>query len=175
MKKHIFLTILLLSVSFNIKAQIPVGNFTVNGKTFVGFINPNLDFDGTVVEHQYPAIGRCNSGCLEVIDKLNRAGHEIVLNTMRVEFGNGTLTDALEFLNHSLTNLNNNAQIYSFKHTDHKYDPTIWNWDLHFKTERIFIDDVCEGIPLKAGLTSSRKMVDWDKLDLEFKAHGLYV
>lgn len=134
-----------------------------------------LDFDGTVVEHEYPAIGPCNQGCFEIIDKLHRAGHEIVLNTMRVEFDNGTLKEAAEFINQSILNLKNNTQTYSFPNTDHKYEPTVWDWDLHFNSGRIFIDDVCEGIPLKNGLSSSRQMVDWDKLDLEFKQHGLYL
>lgn len=134
-----------------------------------------LDFDGTVVEHQYPLIGRCNLGCLEIIDKLNKSGHEIVLNTMRVEFDNRLLMEAIEFINHSMTNLKNNKQIYSFKNTDHKYEPTKWDWDLHFYTGRIFIDDVCEDIPLKNEILSSRKMVDWDILNLEFKEHGLYI
>ena len=39
--------LLFVSIS-SIQAQIPAGTFTVNGKTFVGFIHPNLDFDGTV-------------------------------------------------------------------------------------------------------------------------------
>jgi hypothetical protein len=134
-----------------------------------------LDFDGTVVEHQYPLIGGCNLGCLEIIDKLNKAGHEIVLNTMRVEFDNRLLMEAIEFINHSMTNLKNNTQIYSFKNTDHKYEPTKWDWNLHFNTGRIFIDDVCIGIPLKNGILSSRKMVDWDLLNLEFIKHGLYI
>lgn len=133
-----------------------------------------LDFDGTIVEHQYPLIGRCNVGCLEVIDKLIKAGHEIVLNTMRVEFDNRLLMEAIEFINHSMTNLKNNTQIYSFKNTDYKYDPTKWDWELHFTTGRIFIDDVCEGIPLKNGISLNRKMVDWDMVNLEFKEHGLF-
>ena len=133
-----------------------------------------LDFDGTVVEHQYPLIGRCNSGCFEIIDKLNKAGHEIIINTMRVELDKKLLMEAIEFINHSLANLENNTQIYSFKNTECKYNPTKWDWDLHFSTGRIFIDDVCEGIPLKKGFLLSRQMVDWDALNIEFKKHGLY-
>lgn len=134
-----------------------------------------LDFDGTIVEHQYPAIGPINTGCLEIIDKLIKAGHEIILNTMRAEFDNRLLMEAIEFINYSMTNLQGNTQAYSFLNTDHKYDPTIWNWELHFNTGRIFIDDVCEGIPLKSTISSSRQMVDWEKLDLEFKEYGLYI
>lgn len=133
-----------------------------------------LDFDGTIVENQYPAVGQCNMGCFEIIDKLEKAGHEIILNTTRVEFNNGTLIEAIKFINHSMANLKNNTQVYSFPNTDHKYEPTKWDWDFHFKTGRIFIDDTCDGIPLKNAISSSGQMVDWDRLDLEFKEHGLY-
>ena len=44
-----------------------------------------LDFDGTVVEHLYPEIGRENFGCMPIIKKLQDAGHTIVLNTYRAD------------------------------------------------------------------------------------------
>ncbi len=133
-----------------------------------------LDFDGTVVEHQYPLLGESNVGWIEVIDKLYKSGHEIIINTMRVEFENGTLEQAVEFINQSMRIHNNMSEFYFFENTDHKFDPTIWDWELHFKYGRIFIDDVCKGIPLKNGVSSTRQMVDWAKLNLEFMAHGLY-
>ena len=40
-----------------------------------------LDFDGTCVEHRYPEIGKYNFGAIEVIEKLQQAGHNIILNT----------------------------------------------------------------------------------------------
>ena len=57
-----------------------------------------LDFDGTVVEFDYPKIGLLNPGSVEVIDKLRKAGHEIVLNTYRADLNDGTLEDAHAFL-----------------------------------------------------------------------------
>lgn len=53
-----------------------------------------LDFDGTVVEHAYPRIGRDNFGCVEIIRRLQDAGHEIVLNTYRADCANGSLEAA---------------------------------------------------------------------------------
>ena len=50
-----------------------------------------LDFDGTVVEFDYPKIGLLNPGSVEVIDKLRKAGHDIVLNTYRADLNDGTL------------------------------------------------------------------------------------
>lgn len=42
-----------------------------------------MDFDGTCVEHNYPAIGMEVEGAVEVLRALNKRGHRIILNTMR--------------------------------------------------------------------------------------------
>ncbi len=42
-----------------------------------------VDFDGTCVEHNYPAIGMDVEGAAEVLRTLNKHGHRIILNTMR--------------------------------------------------------------------------------------------
>lgn len=42
-----------------------------------------VDFDGTCVEHNYPAIGMEVEGAVEVLRALNKRGHRIILNTMR--------------------------------------------------------------------------------------------
>jgi hypothetical protein len=57
-----------------------------------------LDFDGTVVEHKYPKIGRANPGAIGTILKLQKAGHRIILNTYRADCENGTLNHAIDYL-----------------------------------------------------------------------------
>ena len=42
-----------------------------------------VDFDGTCVEHNYPAIGMDVEGAVDVLRTLNKHGHRIILNTMR--------------------------------------------------------------------------------------------
>ena len=42
-----------------------------------------VDFDGTCVEHNYPAIGMEVEGAVDVLRALNKRGHRIILNTMR--------------------------------------------------------------------------------------------
>jgi hypothetical protein len=42
-----------------------------------------VDFDGTCVEHNYPAIGMEVEGAVDVLRTLNKRGHRIILNTMR--------------------------------------------------------------------------------------------
>jgi len=42
-----------------------------------------IDFDGTCVEHDYPAIGLDVDGAVDTLRALNRAGHRLILYTMR--------------------------------------------------------------------------------------------
>ncbi len=53
-----------------------------------------IDFDGTIVEHQYPRIGRPIDNAIEVIKKLEAAGHTLILWTYR---SGDTLQDAVEY------------------------------------------------------------------------------
>jgi hypothetical protein len=141
-----------------------------------------LDFDGTVVEHQYPKIGRCNFGCMEVIKKLQDAGHEIILNTYRVECMDGSLEAALKHLNEKSWMLTKpttpNRQDFSLMpittYTPKKIHPPKWDWDLIRFWKEMYIDDIADGIPLKPAVMIHGNMVDWDKLDLEFQDNGIY-
>lgn len=130
-----------------------------------------LDFDGTVVENAYPEIGALNPGCLDVIRKLQRANHQIILNTYRADLINGTLELAIQFLNRKmlqeLFNTKESAQI--------KFDPPRWNLDKFIRHEIIFIDDRSEGIPLRDNIVrDTGQMVDWKLLDKKFKEFGIY-
>ena len=42
-----------------------------------------IDFDGTIVEHKYPAIGAPIKGAIDTIKELQARGHRIILWTMR--------------------------------------------------------------------------------------------
>lgn len=140
-----------------------------------------LDFDGTVVEHTYPLIGKYNVGCMEVLTKLQEAGHGIVLNTMRVEFNNGTLEKAIEWFTtyhiFLLDKSENQKETFEVKlngYTKTKCSPTNWDWQLHNETNCIYIDDICPGIPIKRAIASDGWMVDWVMLDIEFQENGIY-
>lgn len=59
-----------------------------------------VDFDGTIVEHQFPAIGQPMPGAFEVMRALQQAGHKLVLSTCREDAPNHWrkyLTEAVEF------------------------------------------------------------------------------
>lgn len=42
-----------------------------------------VDFDGTLVKHEYPLIGEAVPDAIRVMKKLNERGHKIILFTMR--------------------------------------------------------------------------------------------
>jgi len=53
-----------------------------------------VDFDGTIVEHKYPKIGKVNLFAFETLRELQKNGHKIILWTYR----SGTyLDEALKF------------------------------------------------------------------------------
>ena len=140
-----------------------------------------LDFDGTIVEHEYPNMGRPNFGCVEVIKKLQEAGHEIILNTYRANCNDGTLQKALDLLNeqpHILTKPRVIRSLFMMapitEHTPAKIHPPGWDWNLFHRTGEIHIDDQSANIPLKVAVMSSGWMVDWDEVDRQFEAYGLY-
>lgn len=139
-----------------------------------------LDFDGTVVEHEYPKIGRCNFGCFEVIKKLQDAGHEIVLNTYRADCADGTLEQALKLINENHWMLikdrmcNIGFEIKPIGATSCKIFPAIWNIDQAITYGIIFIDDMAPNMPLKNAVMTNGKMVDWDVLDKIFEEKGIY-
>lgn len=60
-----------------------------------------IDFDGTIVEHQFPAIGDPIPGAFDVLKELQEAGHRLILWTCREDFGHlidkQYLKDAIDF------------------------------------------------------------------------------
>ncbi|MBN2164864.1 MAG: hydrolase [Marinilabiliaceae bacterium] len=53
-----------------------------------------VDFDGTIVEHKYPAIGKERTFAFETLKSLQKKGHQLILWTYR----NGKeLDDAVEY------------------------------------------------------------------------------
>lgn len=139
-----------------------------------------LDFDGTVVEHDYPRIGRANFGCIEVIKKLQDAGHEIILNTYRSDCKNGTLEKALDFLNDDYWMIlkdksNTDLELKPItKFTKRKINPPAWDWFYIKQTKIMYIDDISFGIPLKKAVYVQNRMVDWDALDKQFIENNIY-
>ena len=123
-----------------------------------------LDFDGTVVEHKYPKIGRAVPGWLQVVKKLLEAGHPVLLNTYRADMCNGSLLSAVEYL--SDVGISVNARVQ-------KKHPPVWDWHLMRETGEIYIDDSAADMPLTTG-EDGGKVVDWQRVHLEFIENGIY-
>ncbi len=117
-----------------------------------------LDFDGTVVEHEYPNIGKYNTGCFEVLRKLEKAQHTIILNTYRVDCTDGTLQEAIKYIK-------TQAKISLHDVEQRKIMPSPWDWEVFRLRDLIFIDDICPGIPLKKSKNTRNKIVDWKAIN----------
>ena len=139
-----------------------------------------LDFDGTCVEHEYPKLGRCNFGCIEIIEKLQNAGHEIILNTYRSECKDNSLSEALKWINeNNFMFVKDRARRETFElkpitATIHKLNPLPWNLIDAIAYGDMYIDDTAFGIPLKPCCMILSSMVDWDALDKQFIEHKIY-
>ena len=134
-----------------------------------------LDFDGTLVEHHYPIIGQPNPNCFEVLNKLIKAGHKIILNTLRVEFQDGTLEEAIRYVQKGLFKIEpKHTANFKLEHTLEKIHPPEWNWDRHLAEKCIYIDDICKGTPMCDNIIKFGQMVDWSALDREFIEFGIY-
>lgn len=137
-----------------------------------------LDFDGTVVEHAFPKMGRVNFGCFEVIKKLQDAGHSIILNTYRADIGEKELESAIFVINNAFRFLkirgDREFKIELSEVLQNKIHPPKFDMDDFIKNKEIFIDDMSYGVPLKPCIMERGVMVDWDVLDEIFKQYKLY-
>lgn len=112
-----------------------------------------VDFDGTIVTHEYPLIGKPLEYCIETLKKINNAGGKIILYTMR---SGEELAQAVEYL------IDNDIKLWGINK----------NPDQHTWTEspkiyaQIYIDDAALGThTMHNPEFSSRPYVDWVIVD----------
>ncbi len=119
-----------------------------------------LDFDGTVVEHHYPALGAPNPHALRVIAKLQAKGHHVILNTYRADLNDGSLEEALTYLNSS-------GDIEPItEYLDAKVNPPLFDLDEALRLDELYIDDISEGTPMRRNnMLEYGLMVDWVELE----------
>lgn len=109
-----------------------------------------IDFDGTVVTHEYPYIGE-DIGAVPILQELVAKGHSLILYTMR---SGETLRDAANWF------LSNNISLYGINE-----NPTQSSWTSSPKIyAHYYIDDAAIGIPLLESGLSKRPYVDWVKV-----------
>lgn len=111
-----------------------------------------VDFDGTIVEADFPTIGPENPGAFDWLHRFQVAGHKLILWTSRDHY---FLTDAVKFCrSHGIVF---DAVNHDVAGRDHSSSPKVF-FD-------VLIDDKAVGIPLRPSVRPGHKpMVDWSQV-----------
>ncbi len=114
-----------------------------------------IDFDGTVVTHEYPKIGK-DIGAIPILKRLVSSGHKLILFTMR---SNKELDEAVNWFK------KNNIPLYGVQ-----VNPTQHKWtDSPKAYGQLLIDDIALGAPLtyyyKGVQISERPFVNWKMIE----------
>lgn len=108
-----------------------------------------VDFDGTVVTHEYPKVGD-DIGAVAVLKLLTYAGHKLILYTMR---SGKELEEAKKWFE------DRHIRLYGVNE-----NPAQKSWTTSPKVyANLYIDDTALGIPLKTDPNHERPYVDWEK------------
>lgn len=108
-----------------------------------------VDFDGTLVEHQYPRIGPEVAGAFEWLHRLQGAGVRLMLWTMR---DNQTLTEAVVYC------ASRGIQFWGVN-----VNPEQAGWTSSRKQfAHLYIDDAAAGCPLTTREGVERPFADWN-------------
>lgn len=124
-----------------------------------------IDFDGTIVDHQFPDIGPEVPGAFMWLREFQQAGAQLMLWTMRSdgrEDGTNTLADAVNFCRANgveFWGVNENPQQKGWTGSPKQY-------------AHLYIDDAAFGCPMRdhPSATSRRPVVDWEKVGPEVLA-----
>jgi len=109
-----------------------------------------VDFDGTVVRHEYPKVGADVPGAVEVLKKLNAAGVKIIVWTMRC--GKHLEIDARQWFE------NRGIEVWSYNS-----NPEQSGWTESPKCyAQLYVDDAAVGCPLVYPDDGTRPYVDWE-------------
>ena len=119
-----------------------------------------VDFDGTCVEHNYPAIGMDVEGAAEVLRELNKHGHRIILNTMRSGLSLEAAVRWFRDRKIELWAVNRNPEQEQWTSSPKVYAD-------------IYIDDSALGCPLIFLEGVRRPVVDWKRVRRVLESDGV--
>ncbi len=131
--------------------------FQVNG--FNSITKPMyicVDFDGTIVDHRFPEIGKPVPDAIKWLKRIHNAGGKIILYTMRSDgkMMGTLLTDAVDYLR------SEGVELFGVNK-----NPTQESWTSSPKAYgEIYIDDAAFGCPLIKPKGFARPCVDWKKV-----------
>jgi len=139
-----------------------------------------LEFDGTMVEHIYPPMGRVVPHAVRVVRRLQDAGHMIILNTYRADINREALDQAISWLNDTwrvgkVELLPLKAIMASKVHPA----PFFQNDELQIHQDRtvggvIYLDDIAFGTPLIPAVMSTGRMVNWLEVEKILEANHIF-
>ena len=110
-----------------------------------------LDFDGTVVAHEFPEIGK-DIGAVPYLKKFVADGHKLVLNTMR---SGKHLDEAVKWFE------DRDVELYGINE-----EPEQKEWTSSPKVYAdIYIDDAALGAPLKYEKGVRKGYIDWEQVE----------
>ena len=118
-----------------------------------------VDFDGTIVDHNYPDIGKPVPGAIEWMKKWSRQGGKLILYTMRADSNAAgkVLTEARDYLREyhvQLFGVNNNPD-----QAEWSASPKVYG--------HIYVDDSAFGCPMIHPKGFKRPCVDWSRVGPE--------
>lgn len=118
-----------------------------------------VDFDGTIVSHDYPHIGY-DLGAVPLLKELQSKGHRLILYTMRHD---QLLQKAIDWC----------AQRgLKFNYINTNPDQKSWTSSPKIYAD-IYIDDAALGCPIKFMDGVRRPVVDWDKVRRMLEDEGV--
>jgi len=131
-------------------------------------MNIAIDFDGTVVTHEFPEIG-IDIGAVPVLKKLIKNGHNLILFTMRSDVINPTSNDPIiiPIAGEYLTDAVNWFKKRDIPLWGINENPEQKSWTFSPKAyTHLYIDDAALGCPLTMDSSlSKRPFVDWDLVE----------
>ncbi len=122
-----------------------------------------VDFDGTVVEHQYPEVGLTVPDAVPILKEFVELGMELILNTMR----SGEELEAAVLWFHD-----NKIPLFGVN-----YNKTQESWTASPKVyAHIYIDDAAAGCPLEDSVGTDRPRVSWMTVrSIVLNSHGKWI
>lgn len=127
-----------------------------------------MDFDGTVVTHEYPNIGK-DIGAVPILKKIVDKGYKIMLWTMRgtrPQDERATLEEAVEWFKQ------NDIPLWGINHNPNQ-KASGWT-NSNKQHANLYIDDAALGAPLKMDIElCARKFIDWVEVERQLTEHGI--
>lgn len=115
-----------------------------------------MDFDGTIVDHQFPLIGEEVPGAIAALKEFMWMGARLILWTVRSNTSGSHLDDAVAWCR---------ARGVEFWAVNERPDQRPWSRSPKVHAH-VFIDDAAFGCPLRAHPSplSRRPCVDWGRV-----------